>query len=252
MDNFLLQWKEKKSEHKQSWTWGLMFFASAHPQGLPCQLHYTELSLKVHPTWTLEQVISQLFLMIKCLFGCYFDNHCTCTFGVFFNDWSHFWSVFWQLTALLATVQQIWDRYWYQIILSLFWAWYWYQYFFCWWENPLSCIWIYKWKKKNCLCFFSFFLQYGQLSCVSNEFLVGSVIWDNTEYFLTFQRQYLCIVSGKWDKGDTCIVLPLLHRCFWSVFLTPDHTFGAVLTIYHPLQPPIGNVKSKFPMDTLK
>jgi hypothetical protein len=76
-----------------------------------------------------------------------------------------------------------------------------------------------------------FFLQYGQISCVSNEFLVGSVIWDNTEYFLTFQRQYVCIVSGKWDNtntvflgiqilrrysvlGDTRIISPLLHR--WS------------------------------------
>jgi hypothetical protein len=76
-----------------------------------------------------------------------------------------------------------------------------------------------------------FFLQYGQISCVSNKFLVGSVIWDNKEYFLTFQRQYVCIVSGKWDNtntvflgiqilrqysvlGDTCIVLPLLHCCF--------------------------------------
>jgi hypothetical protein len=105
--------------------------------------------------------------------------------------------------CILATVQQIRDRYWYCIVLSLFWAWYRYQYFFCWWENPLSCIWIYKWKKKKLSSFFSFFLQYGQISCVSNKFLVGSVIWDDTEYFLTFQRQYVFVVSGKWDNTNT-------------------------------------------------
>jgi hypothetical protein len=31
-------------------------------------------------------------------------------------------------------------------------------------------------EKKVCLCFFLFFLQYSPISCVSNKFLVGSVI----------------------------------------------------------------------------
>jgi hypothetical protein len=45
-------------------------------------------------------------------------------------------------------------------------------------------------EKKNCLCFFffSFFLRYGQISCVSNAVLVGSVIWDDTEYLSHFPK----------------------------------------------------------------
>jgi hypothetical protein len=57
---------------------------------------------------------------------------------------------------MIPTVQQIWDRYWYCIVLSLFGAWYWYQHFFCWWETPLSRIWIYEWKKKIVFVFFIF------------------------------------------------------------------------------------------------
>jgi hypothetical protein len=66
-----------------------------------------------------------------------------------------------------ATVQQIQDRYWYCIVLSLFWAWYLYQYFFFfWWENPLSRIWIYKWKKKIIFVFFVFSSIRPDILCI--------------------------------------------------------------------------------------
>jgi hypothetical protein len=103
---------------------------------------------------------------------------------------------------IVATVQQIWDRNWYQIVSSLFWAWYQYQYFFFLVRKSIVLYLDLRMKKKLSL-FFSFFLQYGPISCVSNNFLVGSVIWDNTEYFLTFQRWYVYIVSGKWDNTNT-------------------------------------------------
>jgi hypothetical protein len=104
-------------------------------------------------------------------------------------------------------------------------AWYRYQYFFCWWENPLSCIWIYK--KKH---FFFSSIRPNIILCLKYVFLwdQSSETIQNTN--LTFQRQYVCIVSGKWDNtntvflgiqmlrqysvlGDTRIVSPLLHHC---------------------------------------
>jgi hypothetical protein len=40
-------------------------------------------------------------------------------------------------------------------------------------------------RKKNVLVFF---LQYGQISCVSKTVLGGSALWDNTEYMCHFPK----------------------------------------------------------------
>jgi hypothetical protein len=96
--------------------------------------------------------------------------------------------------------------------------------------EKIHCLvyWIYKLKK--CLCFFCFFFNTAKYLVYQIRFR-----WDQSSEMiqnnsLTFQRRYMCIVSGKWDNtntvflgirilrqysvlGDTCIVSPLLHSC---------------------------------------
>jgi hypothetical protein len=57
-------------------------------------------------------------------------------------------------------------------------------------------------KKKKCLRFF--FLQYGQISCVSKTFLVGSDLWDNTEYMSHFPKtiHVYCLRKVRQHKSD--------------------------------------------------
>jgi hypothetical protein len=107
-------------------------------------------------------------------------------------------------------VKQIQEIYLYWIVLSLSWAWYRYQYFLDWWENPLSWIWIYKWKKNHLNFFYSI---WPNILCI--KYVFGGI---------SHLRQYRILVSLS--KDNTCVLSQESEttqiRYFWVFKLWDD------------------------------